>query len=267
MDEKLVSALDENVVDKIQFELLKILRSFVETCNVNNINYILAYGTLLGAIRHSGFIPWDDDIDIFMTRAEYKKLKQVFKVDNLEILDCDEDKKYPYLFPKIRKKDSILIEKSISNLNYNTGLYVDIFILDEVPSGKIKEFFKKKRLLYNYKKYRLVTLNNSSINKIIRPLAFIAKKVFNLNKLIKKINRIYSTEKNSTKYRDVSMPSSNFYLDKSFLNTTTEKEFCNLYCKVPLEFDELLKRFYGEYMQLPKPEDRISNHSFHKFEL
>lgn len=89
MDEKLVSALDENVVDKIQFELLKILRSFVETCNVNNINYILAYGTLLGAIRHSGFIPWDDDIDIFMTRAEYKKLKQVFKVDNLEILDCD----------------------------------------------------------------------------------------------------------------------------------------------------------------------------------
>lgn len=259
--------LDENVLDKIQLELSKILMSVVETCNTNNINYILAYGTLLGAIRHSGFIPWDDDVDIFMTRDEYKKFKKLFKSDNLEILDWDDDKKYPYLFPKIRKKDSVLIEKNISDLNYNIGLYVDVFILDEVPSGRIKEFFKKKRLLYNYKKYRLVTLNNSSINIIMRPLAFIAKKVFSLNKLVRKINKIYSTNKNSTKYRDVSMASSNSYFEKRFLNTTINRKFCNLECKVPLEFDELLKKFYGDYMQLPKPEERVSNHSFHKFEL
>ena len=249
----------------IQRVACDILKCFHETCEANGIRYSLAYGTMLGAIRHGGFIPWDDDVDVFMTQEEYKRFKSVFKSEEFELLDWENDKRYPYLFPKIRKKGTTLIERDISDLDYNIGVYIDIFVLYQVPSGFSRRI-KKLRTTVAYKLYRLKELNLGAMGGATRAVARVAKCFLNLNRLVAKNNKIYAKSKGE-QLRDTSMMDERTYLKTAEMESLTKVKFENIEAYVCENYHEILTRFYGDYMQLPPEDQRVSVHNFYKLEI
>lgn len=257
--------MDEKTV-AIQKVACDILRYFHQVCEKNGIRYSLAYGTMLGAIRHGGFIPWDDDIDVFMTQTEYKKFKEVFESDEFELLDWENDKKYPYLFPKIRKKGTTLIERDISDLDYNVGVYIDIFVLYEVPDGSFSRKVKKLRTKIAYKLYRLKQLNLGAMSGATRAVARVAKPFLSLNRLIAKNNKIYARTKGEY-LRDTSMFKEHLYLKTEEMDDLKKTAFEDMEVYICENAHEILTRNYGDYMQLPPEDQRVSVHNFHKLEI
>ncbi len=135
-----------------QNEALKILEEIKRVCQKHQIRYFLMYGTLLGAVRHKGFIPWDDDADIVMTREQYDLFSKICK-DELrlpyELMDYQRDKDYGYIFPRVRNKNSVYMLKSeVSNVNSNVGIYVDIILLDYLSEHPIMKKIQIRFLLY-----------------------------------------------------------------------------------------------------------------------
>ena len=117
-------------VKKTQLEILKVFASF---CESNGITYYLAYGTLIGAIRHKGYIPWDDDIDVIMPRPDYNRFIREFK-DNRYVLFCPESNvDCPFSYGKLYDSHTIIEEQT--SCHYRIGLNIDIFILDGMPNN------------------------------------------------------------------------------------------------------------------------------------
>ncbi len=128
--------------------LLQLLDKFVEVCVQNNLKYYLAYGTVLGAIRHKGIIPWDDDIDIQMPREDYLKLQQLPKSvfgDEFQLSTWSNTPNYPYDFLKLEKLNTTLIERLTKKV-YIGGVYIDIFPLDGLASDKIEQQNQKTKI-------------------------------------------------------------------------------------------------------------------------
>ena len=143
--------IGKSLIKKIQIVELRILKIFDDICQRNNLNYFLLAGTLLGAIRHKGFIPWDDDVDVIMPRGDFEKLAKIVQKELPEDLfwqDIHTDN-FPHfrtLFGKIRDKNSQM-EK---NDNYHTGVFLDIFILEKVSSNPEIASTQKKYLSFLY---------------------------------------------------------------------------------------------------------------------
>ena len=114
------------------------LKTFVDICNKHSIKYFVQGGTLLGTVRHGGFIPWDDDVDVSLPRDEYERFLAVAEKELPEyyfLQTKDTDPEYPNNFAKIRDSRTTFLESSAKNLNINHGAYIDIFPLDNYPSG------------------------------------------------------------------------------------------------------------------------------------
>lgn len=127
--------MDKDTLRKVQLTLLEIAKEVKRVCDENDIKYYLDSGTLLGAVRHSGFIPWDDDFDIGMMREEYDRFCKIapFALNsNYYLQTWENDEKYAVPFAKVRKKNTIYRENK-ANPNLNNGFYVDIFPYDNAP--------------------------------------------------------------------------------------------------------------------------------------
>ena len=125
--------MDKDILQKLKEEQLKILDYIVKICEENSLEYFLIGGTLLGAVRHRGYIPWDDDLDLAMPRKDYEKFIKIFlNQDNGKyILDTNNHSKYYWLpFLKVRNKNTIYQENLQKNYKGNLGIWVDIFPLD-----------------------------------------------------------------------------------------------------------------------------------------
>ncbi|MCQ2146601.1 MAG: LicD family protein [Bacteroidales bacterium] len=126
---------DGSDLRKAQLRMLEILKSVDEICVKHGIQYWLTCGTLLGAVRHGGFIPWDDDLDIAVMRKDYKKLMEILPKElpsNLELQDERTEENYVYLYSKVRDKNSHLEEIPVINKTFkNQGLFIDIFPMEE----------------------------------------------------------------------------------------------------------------------------------------
>ena len=129
---------DDSTLNKLHQIHLEILNEIKKICDKNNLTYFLVGGTLLGAVRHAGFIPWDDDIDIGMPRSDYDKFIKIAQesLDANYFLDCFETNKDYYLpFAKVKKNNTIFDEKVSHHLNNHKGIYVDIFPFENVDKN------------------------------------------------------------------------------------------------------------------------------------
>ena len=158
-----------------------------------------------------------------------------------------------------------MIEEDISDINYNIGIYIDIFILDEVPNG-IRSLYKEIEFLIKYKLYRLCTLNLSYINPFLRGGAFLFRRFISCNKLAKKCSDVYKNEQGDL-LRDASMLNKNMYLKKVEMDVLESMTFCDSCFWGSSHYDAILTRFYNDYMKIPEEEDRISNHFFYKIKV
>lgn len=135
-----VMEMDAGTLRKMQMIELELLVEIDRICRKNHIKYNLCGGTLIGAVRHKGFIPWDDDVDIRMLRSEYKKFKEACKQElddtRFFLQDFESDPKYRWGYAKLLRKDTVYIRTGQTHLGMKNGVFLDIFISDGIPNQK-----------------------------------------------------------------------------------------------------------------------------------
>ena len=136
---ELLSLSDNQRITLKEMEL-RIFREFARICDKHHLKYMLCYGSLIGAIRHQGYIPWDDDLDVCMMREDYNKLKEICKTElsgDFFFQSHDTDPEYYYLFDKIRLNGTVFRESFVSKYQIHHGVYIDIFPVDYLPDSPI----------------------------------------------------------------------------------------------------------------------------------
>ena len=259
--------IDLNEQKKIQ---LKILQSIDFFCKKNNIKYFAAYGTLIGAVRHHGYIPWDDDVDVFMLREDYERFLSLYRDDILSV-QKDATDKYPFLFSKVFDSRTIVYEKNMqSSLS---GVYIDIFPLDFVPENDFErlKYVKKLTLLYNLinVKIRKRMQRHTFLKTFVSDIIYVLLKFVNVN-FLKKIGRRLVKSCSEKKSNYVGCLAIWTYLKKEkypleLFDDILYMEFEDISIPVPKRFHELLTLIYGDYMQLPPAEKRINSHGCKAF--
>ena len=258
MSEDLTSVLQDK-----EYEMLKIVDKLFRD---NGIKYYIACGTALGCKRHGGFIPWDDDVDIYVYGSDYKKIREIFlncKSLGIQFQDYSTVADYPYVFPKIVASDTILVEESLSHLNYKCGVYIDVFPVFPVSDNPIIRFATELR---RYALYVLVRSYYHTFPSVIRKIAsYLSRKFINPNIIQKKMEKIYSRYKMKSKYIIDSGVFGNhaLLLRESFYEEKRMK-FVDIELSVPGDIEEYLQRYYGNYEELPPEDKRISGHHIAK---
>lgn len=260
----------ENKLHKV---LLSILRSFHEVCINHNLKYYISDGTLLGAVRHKGFIPWDDDIDVSMPRPDYDIF--IREATNwlpawLKLSSPTNTINFPYTSAKIEHRDTFLLESEYQHLNRISGVNIDIFPLDGMPQGKLSRFCHFYRIYFVNRLNVLMHCNTnfSSIGKNPRNLikAFLGilmQSVFNSDQVLRcfeKLCRKYSFEKSEfILHYDTSIHCP-LGIAKYYFGKPTSMLFENELIWGLEHPHEYLKLIYGDYMKLPSEDNQKSNH-------
>lgn len=257
-------------IDKLHKTQVKILDEVDRICQKNNIQYFMTGGTLIGAVRHKGFIPWDDDIDLGMPRKDYKKFIKCCKKDlsSKYILDFfPVNKKSYHLFGKVRIKGTELVESDIKDCKLNHEIWIDIFPYDNIK----KEYTKLHYFKNNFRKNMQKIINlkvgiNSTLSeyrkkhKVIMTAIDLFVKIIPLKVLMGITNMIISLNKNE-KSKYLSCMVGGLALEKethlkSEVFPTVKLEFEGKKYPCPKEYDKILTRIYGDYMKLPPVEKR-----------
>ncbi len=265
MNKKTPLTMDE--IKKIE---LNILIEYASFCDSHNLKYYLGYGTLLGSVRHKGFIPWDDDIDVLMPRPDYNKFIELTGFnpikENLETrlyTKCRNPNIYPYA--KVIATDTVVYEKGKAKKNIS-GIWIDIFPLDGYPEKKedaqsLFERYLKLRHLQDLATTNPFYVNQNLIKKIIKTI-FITPfvKLYGVKKLCQKIDKLAQTYyyEEYQKLADFTWgDNSDTYILKTELEPSVEVDFENCQFKAPAGWEKYLERLYGNWQHLPPESDRI----------
>ena len=250
---------------KIQIEMLN---EIDRICKENDITYFLVGGTLLGAVRHKGFIPWDDDIDIGMLRKDYDKFKELCLNNDVlnkkYFLHCLEtDDNYWLSFMKVRKNNTTFGEKFIKILDTHKGVFLDIFPYDNAKYEK--NFFQKIRgfLILNIKDAVLCKHKLRKVSNCRRKFAVGLLMMLSLKQLHRFQNYLYYIKKNKdTKYIVCFAGAGSPFketIERTKVFPVKKIEFeGNMYPCVK-DPDFYLKRLYGDYMKLPPKNKRVTH--------
>lgn len=262
--------MDIRKIQNIEKNLLVELTNFLDK---NQINYFLDYGTLIGAVRHKGFIPWDDDIDISMTRKEYNRFIEVArnnsnKINDYIIISAPElnNSKFPYC--KIYDT-RYRVEEKVAHIK-DEWLWVDVFPYDDliddeiIEIKRIKKIHKLNKILnlkkIDYKNLYVVTDNKFKLilKFIVKLFLYIIPYKFIIDLILKEAQR--NNNENNNKVQNLVIASIYRYgITKSDLNEYIEIEFEGYKFKTIKNYDKHLKYIFGDYMQLP-PEDKRETH-------
>ena len=243
-----------------------ILNVVHKVCVEHNLKYSLIFGTLLGAVRHGGFIPWDDDIDIIMPREDYEKLISIWNdvVPKGYILQNKRtDSDFTQNFTKIRKDNTTFIQDEVEKTkSYHTGVFIDIFPADRVAPKGIK-----RTLQYIASAFNLLTARGFSsgskgiigfVEKIV--LCLPQKLQISIYHMTEKMISKYSCDKKAAWYSPNTIKECKRYFDSDMFENMTTIKFNNKeYCCVG-DADKVLKKTYGNYMQYPPVEERVWTH-------
>lgn len=247
-------------VKQVQQKILDVMKYIDKLCHDNGIVYYIMGGTALGAVRHGGFIPWDDDLDIFMTPSEYEKFKKVFEAEDSSLFVLQEWRITPdYLeYAKVRMNGTTFIEEAFKDRkDLHQGIYVDIMILHKVPESK----FIQKLVYYESKFVTLYALSQRNW----KPKSTSQKLVLNSLKLMPcKLmakcfyRRIYKYDdmKTNFKYCYWITPAKfrSGLFDSSFFSDPVDIPFEDTVLQGSKKIKEYLEYRYGDYMKLPSKE-------------
>lgn len=262
--------MKEISLDELKVIQMDVLTAIDKYCTQNGITYSLAGGTLLGAIRHKGYIPWDDDIDIYLYRDDYNKLINTFPdiyEGRYKIASLERDKEWERPYANAYDDKTIMIENSTEKKHI--GVFIDVFPIDNVPDDEIewRKYDVPRRRMQKFHALRFIRYNkNRSFFKNIVVLltrgltAFISRRRFAqyLDRLAKKYADC------ETKY--VFSNAQGIFVKRRFFkkvfDRVVELPFEDRSFKGFADYDEYLRNAYGDYMKLPPVEKRISHHSF-----
>ncbi len=266
--------MNELNLNEIQSASLSVLDKLVEIINQLNLHYSLAWGTLLGAVRHQGFIPWDDDIDIMMPRPDYEKL--------LDFCIKNQDEILPYNLINIRSNDNYVYVLSrfsdsrytvdYTNVrNYGLGVFVDIYPIDGLGTNyeKAKYYNRrnalKKRLAKLLEPDKFLKSPNGIFKTILKYPSYIIAKLIGRQRLLKSVDNSCS----SVSYSEssfVGIPTveieDKYIMPKDWFDSYEFLLFETNKYSVISKYKEFLKQRYGDYMKLPPENERIAHHYY-----
>ena len=265
--------MTELTLKEIQQTELELLRRFGRICEENHLRYSLGGGTLLGAIRHKGFIPWDDDVDVMMPRPDYEKFLAFCGEHDtaFQLISYENNSNYLDLFAKIYDSSTTIVDE-VNARDYPVGVYIDVFPLDGLGATNeeaVKRFRKTsfQRELLNargWKKYAR-SKTHSILLEPVRLGLFLLSRFANSQKLLRKIDSVNKgMDFDDAAYAGCVCGS---YREKEIMKADVFREF------IPVEFegenfsvirayDDYLKMHYGNYMLLPPEEKRQTHHTY-----
>lgn len=268
--------VDKDVdLDKIKSVELEMLLEFDRICKTNDIKYQLFSGTLLGAVRHKGIIPWDDDIDVCMLRKDYNRFLEVCKKDlndEFFLQHYDVDKNSIYNFTRLRKNNTYIHHEYWQDLDMHKGIFIDVFPIDNVLpdkfSGKVQKF-----LLHIMKKIKPLRVKSAVSKsrrlgiKQIKLLIHYLLRSFSLQSLNRLETRITCMFLNKdTEYATCLTDSlvyeyyDNYLIRVDEFYDTVDLEFEGHFFPCPRKYDEVLTNIFGDYMTPPPLENRKPHH-------
>lgn len=251
---------------QIQLDILKNVDCF---CKEKSIDYSLAFGTLIGAVRHHGYIPWDDDVDIMMTRENYEKFRSLYKSEDYPLVDLKNDETHPVPMGKVYDSRTYFYYRE--NIKRKYGLFVDVFPFDRVPD-ELAERKKWLQLVQKYIKYNTYKNNTfsylfSSSSLKDRILGSIIKVFLSRKNIHKKLEALYSKYQNNNGL-SLSVPAV-MVMSKENQSKVFPESIFHDYISIDFEgeqfesikdYDSFLKIYYGNYMELPPVEQRVGKH-------
>ena len=257
---------DDKTSDELKRIEIDILKLFISICKQHNLTYFIIGGTALGAYRHGGFIPWDDDIDVAMPRSDYESFLKYAQSEfppNYFLQTHLTDKEYNAIYAKIRNSNTTFLETAARNLNINHGVFIDIFPIDGLPNARkdIKRISRQRRIVkralaIHYYPHTLKRVFGGILSRLL---------------LFKFTNKaiISYFEKKSKKYKyekcDLVICHGGAYGDKEILKKEyygkgSEIRFESLTVIGPERIEDYLSTIYGDYMILPPIEKRVAHH-------
>ena len=259
--------MEKEILDRLHEKMLEIYDEIARICEKHNLTYFVVGGTLLGAVVHKNYIPWDDDLDIAMPRDSYDKFIQVCEKELNEklFLHCIEtDKNYWLPFAKVRMNNTIFLEEKRKNVKAHSGIYVDIFPFD---------YASKKNTIKHKRKWKKITYINNYIYAKITGLKRSSKSALLLNPIFS----LFSIKKLSH-YRDSLMKSfdqgerryfvdlaggrrlDNSYFEITDMMPLRELEFGDIEVKAPQDPNKYLLQLYTErYKIIPPKEEQVTH--------
>lgn len=259
--------MKNDVLRTIQALATDILAAFILICHRHELRYFAIGGTCLGAVRHKGFIPWDDDIDVGMPRRDYNKFVEIAQ-DELPahyfLQNYKTEPEYLLNNSKIRDNNTTFIETTISHMNMHHGIYIDIYPLDGVPADKLTLRileYKVKSLDFGIYGHYIDDVRQLKLRS--RVMRFIMKKMYTPFELHKKRDSMAA----KYDYDQCDMVCSYFsgltarkIVPREYFGAGTNMQFENLQVVVPSQYDKYLTRAYGDYMTPPPKEKQITHH-------
>lgn len=243
---------DGSLLREHQLRMVEMLKYFDDICQKNGISYWLSSGNCLGLVRHGGFIPWDDDLDVEMLREDYLKFEKIFKeTDKYALQTWRNDKMYFYPFSKLRDKDSLIEEEHMLDINYSyRGIYIDILQLEYTP--RIVSVIYAKLCIGCL--YRLLNKQSVLYKSLYIGIKYIIYKTIPIARLL--FTKIHGNKLRHTygvgwidKTRDIKaiFPLKRVYFEGIEVN-------------VPNDLNAYLSAIYGDYMKMPSY-DKIKSHT------
>lgn len=259
--------LNEEQLKKLKELELECLKVFISLCEENDLRWCLAGGSLLGAVRHQGFIPWDDDIDLIMPRRDYDVLCRL-KMPEHYFLQClKTEPACGILFAKLMNTDTVYIETSRRHMDIHHGVSVDIFPVDYYPDRAVPDMvcWGMHRLMH----YRLRSLYADAheirpfLRKVCTELCMAAAKLILPDAqcaLIRYEQKLRHTKKSSKVIITGGAYGRKDIYEISWLGYCRKALFEGISVNIPVRFDEILRQTYGDYMTLPPAEERKGHH-------
>ena len=258
------------VLKKLWKVQVEILDEVVRVCDKYHLRYYLIFGTLIGAIRHKGFIPWDDDLDIGMPRDDFEKFLEIAPKELNEhffLQTVKSDKGYWLVFAKVRKNDTLFLERAMSEVasSVHKGIFIDIFPQDFVDKNHgfslhLRFILSKALIETMYVKagvYDGGHIKYWYLHWILK--CFSLEKLYDMQRAVAMFhgskNDKYLTDFNTSRhYLSMIFP-------KEYYEPSQQCEFCDKSYAIPHNYDALLKAIYGDYMTVPKEEDRFNHNT------
>ena len=272
----MIKEYDKDTLKKLQQTELQIYLDIKEVCEKNNIGCSIAYGSLIGCIRHKGFIPWDDDMDVIMFRDDYEKFEKIFDSQLGEkylLMTPIRNKKYTGNVIKVMKKGTKFINKHNKNQKCEKGIFIDIFVYDKVPKDEKKYNTQKRKARILAMLIFLCGCGKPEINnkgvigilyKVVCCVIHCLLKLIpgNARRLYKKYTKVccMSNDEDTevyTLYQDA-FPDK-YICKRSDFEPYSYAEFDGEMVGIPRNYHQILMNNYGDYMKLPPEEDRYNH--------